>query len=102
MRSRVLEIVVFLIDLMQGSQGRMANSEELALALESRGYSEDEISTECKDLIMWECVKYICTILKQWQVIQEAKDNIAEQRQLLKKRNSEYKMANFKIRYRNT
>lgn len=64
--------------------------------------AEDEISTECKDLIIWECVKFICTILKQWQEVQAAKENIAEQRQLLKKRNSEYKMANFKIRYRNT
>ncbi len=45
MRNRILEIVVFLIDYMQGNKGRLAGSEDLSSVLEAEGYSEDEIST---------------------------------------------------------
>jgi uncharacterized protein Smg (DUF494 family) len=45
MRNRILEIVVFLIDFMQGNKGRLSGSDELSTVLEAEGYSEDEIST---------------------------------------------------------
>lgn len=45
MRNRILEIVVFLIDLMQGNKGSLAGSEDLATVLEAEGYSQDEISS---------------------------------------------------------
>ena len=45
MRNRILEIVVFLIDYMQGNKGRLANSDELSSLLSAEGYSEDEISS---------------------------------------------------------
>lgn len=45
MRNRVLEIVVVLIDFMQGDGAAMVSSEEVSTALEAEGYSEDEISS---------------------------------------------------------
>ncbi len=45
MRNRILEIVVFLIDYMQGSRGHLTSSDELSSLLEAEGYSEDEISS---------------------------------------------------------
>ncbi|MBU8933389.1 MAG: DUF494 domain-containing protein [candidate division Zixibacteria bacterium] len=45
MRNRVLEIVVVLIDFMQGDGATLVNSEEVSTALEAEGYSEDEIAS---------------------------------------------------------
>ena len=45
MVSKVLEIVVFLIDYMQGNSGRLPNTDELSETLETHGYSEDEIAS---------------------------------------------------------
>ncbi len=45
MRNRILEIVVFLIDFMQGNRGNLSGSDDLSSVLEAEGYSEDEIST---------------------------------------------------------
>ncbi len=45
MVSKVLEIVVFLIDYMQGNAGRLPNTDELSETLESHGYSDDEIAS---------------------------------------------------------
>ena len=45
MRNRILEIVVFLIDFMQGNKGNLAGSEDLSTVLEAEGYSQDEISS---------------------------------------------------------
>jgi len=45
MRNRVFEIVVFLIDYMQGDAGRLSDTDDLWPALESQGYSDDEISS---------------------------------------------------------
>jgi uncharacterized protein Smg (DUF494 family) len=45
MRNRILEIVVFLIDFMQGNKGQLSGTEDLSSVLEAEGYSEDEIST---------------------------------------------------------
>ncbi len=45
MRNRMFEIVVFLIDYMQGDAGRLGDTDELWAALEAQGYSEEEITT---------------------------------------------------------
>ena len=45
MRNRVFEIVVFLIDYMQGSAGRFSGADEVWDVLEAQGYSDDEISS---------------------------------------------------------
>jgi uncharacterized protein Smg (DUF494 family) len=45
MRNRVFEIVVFLIDYMQGDAARLSDTDDLWATLESQGYSEDEISS---------------------------------------------------------
>jgi uncharacterized protein Smg (DUF494 family) len=45
MRNRIFEIVVFLIDYMQGDANRLAESDDLWATLEARGYSDDEISS---------------------------------------------------------
>ena len=45
MRNRILEIVVFLIDFMQGNKGNLSGPDDLSSVLEAEGYSQDEIST---------------------------------------------------------
>ena len=45
MRNRVFEIVVFLIDYMQGNAARLSDNDDLWMTLEAQGYSEDEISS---------------------------------------------------------
>ena len=45
MRNRVFEIVVFLIDYMQGDAARLSDTDDLWATLEAQGYSEDEISS---------------------------------------------------------
>ncbi len=45
MRSRIFEIVVFLIDYIQGDTGHLSESDDLWTSLEAQGYSEDEISS---------------------------------------------------------
>jgi uncharacterized protein Smg (DUF494 family) len=45
MRNRIFEIVVYLIDYMQGDPGRFAATDEVWEELEAQGYSEDEISS---------------------------------------------------------
>jgi|GEM_PF-1166671 len=45
MRNRVFEIVVFLIDYMQGDAARFSDTNDLWATLEAQGYSEDEISS---------------------------------------------------------
>jgi len=45
MRNRVFEIVVFLIDYMQGDAGRLSDADDLWSTLESQGYQDDEISS---------------------------------------------------------
>ncbi len=45
MSNRIFEIVVYLIDYMQGDPGRFAATDELWEELEAQGYSDDEISS---------------------------------------------------------
>jgi len=45
MRNRILEIVVFLIDYMQGTKTAGGGSDDVSTVLEAEGYSEDEISS---------------------------------------------------------
>ena len=45
MRNRILEIVVFLIDYMQGANTPGSGSDDVSSVLEAEGYSEDEISS---------------------------------------------------------
>ncbi|RKX27608.1 MAG: hypothetical protein DRP47_06275 [Candidatus Zixiibacteriota bacterium] len=45
MRNRVLEIVVVLIDFMQGNGASLMSSEEVSMTLEAEGYSEEEIAS---------------------------------------------------------
>ncbi|MFH1372323.1 MAG: DUF494 family protein [bacterium] len=45
MRNRVLEIVVFLIEHIQGDASRLSETDDLWATLEARGYSDDEISS---------------------------------------------------------
>lgn len=45
MRNRILEIVVFLIDYMQGHNNTTGGSDDASLVLEAEGYSDDEISS---------------------------------------------------------
>jgi uncharacterized protein Smg (DUF494 family) len=45
MRNRIFEIVVFLIDYMQGDTGRLSSPEDLWDLLATQGYSDDEISS---------------------------------------------------------
>ncbi len=45
MRNRVFEIVVFLIDYIQGDAARLSDTDDLWATLEAQGYSEDEISS---------------------------------------------------------
>ncbi|MFQ6007538.1 MAG: DUF494 family protein [Candidatus Zixiibacteriota bacterium] len=45
MRNRIFEIVVYLIDCLQGDPGRFTATEELWEELEAQGYSDDEISS---------------------------------------------------------
>ena len=45
MRNRVFEIVVFLIDYMQGDASRLSETDDLWTMLEAKGYSEEEISS---------------------------------------------------------
>ena len=45
MRNRILEIVVFLIDYMQGHNNAGSGAADVSSVLEAEGYSEDEISS---------------------------------------------------------
>ena len=45
MRNRIFEIVVFLIDYMQGDMGRFSSADDVWDVLEAQGYSDDEISS---------------------------------------------------------
>lgn len=45
MRSRILEIVVFLMDLMRDNQDQLSDGDDFSDALEDMGYSEQEIDT---------------------------------------------------------
>jgi uncharacterized protein Smg (DUF494 family) len=45
MRSRVFEIVVFLIDYLQGDASRLGETDDIWTALEAQGYSEEDISS---------------------------------------------------------
>ncbi len=45
MRNRILEIVVFLIEYMQGGNTSGGSSDDVSSVLEAEGYSEDEISS---------------------------------------------------------
>lgn len=64
--------------------------------------TEDEISIHCKDVIIWECVKYIAYILKDQNLKNDAKTESTIAMNKLTKRNSEFELAGFHIRYRNT
>ncbi len=45
MRNRIFEIVVFLIDYVQGDLARLTDADDIWITLESQGYSVDEISS---------------------------------------------------------
>ncbi|MEA2030144.1 MAG: DUF494 family protein [candidate division Zixibacteria bacterium] len=45
MRNRVLEIVVVLIDFIQGNNVALVSSDEVSTTLEAEGYSEEEIAS---------------------------------------------------------